>query len=85
MPGPCATFCLAPALGREGVSGEEPQTTLLPFDGFLIGRSLANNVVNLLFSPLTDQFIQEKLNLIGTLEQRQKRMYTVSDESYAHG
>jgi len=31
---------------------------------FLIGRSLANNVVNLLFSPLTDQFIQDKkLNL----------------------
>jgi starch phosphorylase len=53
---------------------------------FLIGRSLANNVVNLLFSPLTDQFIQDKkLNLIGTLEQRQKRMCAVSDESYAHG
>ena len=52
---------------------------------FLLGRSFANNVVNLPFSPLTDQFIQEKLNLIGTLEQRQKRMCTVSDESYAHG
>jgi glycogen phosphorylase len=37
---------------------------------FLIGRSLANNVVNLLLSPLTDQFIQDKkLNLIEILEQ----------------
>lgn len=52
---------------------------------FLLGRSFANNVVNLMFSPLTDQFIQDKkLNLIGILEQRQKRMCTVSDESYAH-
>ena len=31
---------------------------------FLIGRSLANNVTNLLLAPLTDQFIQDKkLNL----------------------
>lgn len=53
---------------------------------FLLGRSFPNNVVNLMFSPLTDQFIQDKkLNLIETLEQRQKRMCTVSDESYAHG
>ncbi|MGA7633792.1 MAG: glycogen/starch/alpha-glucan phosphorylase, partial [Terriglobales bacterium] len=37
---------------------------------FLIGRSLANNVTNLLLSPLTDQFIQDKkLNLIEILEQ----------------
>ena len=37
---------------------------------FLIGRSLANNVVNLLLSPLTDQFIEDKkLNLIEILEQ----------------
>jgi len=37
---------------------------------FLIGRSLANNVVNLLLSPLTDQFIlDKKLNLIEILEQ----------------
>ena len=37
---------------------------------FLIGSSLANNVVNLLLSPLTDQFIQDKkLNLIEILEQ----------------
>jgi starch phosphorylase len=37
---------------------------------FLIGRSLANNVVNLLLAPLTDQFIQDKkLNLIEILEQ----------------
>jgi glycogen phosphorylase len=37
---------------------------------FLIGRSLANNVTNLLLAPLTDQFIQDKkLNLIEMLEQ----------------
>ena len=32
---------------------------------FLIGRSLANNVTNLLLAPLTDQFIEDKkLNLL---------------------
>ncbi len=37
---------------------------------FLIGRSLANNVTNLLLAPLTDQFIQEKkLDLLEILEQ----------------
>jgi len=37
---------------------------------FLIGRSLANNVTNLLLAPLTDQFMQDKkLNLIEMLEQ----------------
>jgi starch phosphorylase len=37
---------------------------------FLIGRSLANNVTNLLLAPLTDQFMQDKkLNLIEILEQ----------------
>ncbi len=37
---------------------------------FLIGCSLANNVVNLLLSPLTNQFIEDKkLNLIEILEQ----------------
>ena len=37
---------------------------------FLIGRSLANNVTNLLLAPLTDQFIQDKkLNLIEIFEQ----------------
>jgi glycogen phosphorylase len=37
---------------------------------FLIGRSLANNVTNLLLAPLTDQFIEDKkLNLLEILEQ----------------
>ena len=37
---------------------------------FLIGRSLANNVINLLLSPLTNQFIEDKkLNLLEMLEQ----------------
>ena len=37
---------------------------------FLIGRSLANNVVNLLLSPLTNEFIEDKkLNLLEILEQ----------------
>jgi starch phosphorylase len=37
---------------------------------FLIGRSLANNITNLLLAPLTDQFIQDKkLDLIEILEQ----------------
>jgi starch phosphorylase len=37
---------------------------------FLIGRSLASNVTNLLLSPLTDQFIRDKkLNLVEILEQ----------------
>ncbi len=37
---------------------------------FLVGRSLANNVVNLLLSPLTNQFIEDKkLNLLEILEQ----------------
>src|ERR1700756_3296151 len=37
---------------------------------FLIGRSLANNVTNLLLAPLTDQFIlDKKLNLVEILEQ----------------
>ena len=37
---------------------------------FLIGRSLANNVTNLLLAPLANQFIQDKkLNLIEILEQ----------------
>ncbi len=37
---------------------------------FLIGRSLANNVTNLLLSPLTEQFTQDKkLNLLEILEQ----------------
>jgi starch phosphorylase len=37
---------------------------------FLIGRSLANNVTNLLLSPLTDEFVRDKkLNLIEILEQ----------------
>src|ERR1035441_10019654 len=37
---------------------------------FLIGRSLANNVTNLLLSPLTDEFIEDKkLNLLEILEQ----------------
>jgi glycogen phosphorylase len=37
---------------------------------FLIGRSLANNVTNLLLSPLTNQFIKDKkLNLLEILEQ----------------
>ena len=37
---------------------------------FLVGRSLANNVVNLLLSPLTKQFIEnKKLNLLEILEQ----------------
>jgi len=37
---------------------------------FLIGRSLANNVTNLLLAPLTDQFIEDKkLNLVEILEQ----------------
>jgi glycogen phosphorylase len=37
---------------------------------FLIGRSLANNVVNLLLAPLTDQFVKDKkLNLLEILEQ----------------
>ena len=37
---------------------------------FLIGRSLANNVTNLLLAPLTDRFMQDKkLNLVEILEQ----------------
>ena len=37
---------------------------------FLIGRSLANNVTNLLLAPLTDQFIRDKkLDLLEILEQ----------------
>ena len=37
---------------------------------FLIGRSLANNVTNLLLAPLTDQFVvDKKLNLLEILEQ----------------
>jgi starch phosphorylase len=37
---------------------------------FLIGRSLANNVTNLLLAPLTNQFIEDKkLNLVEILEQ----------------
>jgi len=37
---------------------------------FLIGRSLANNVMNLLLHPLTDGFMQDKkLNLLEILEQ----------------
>ena len=37
---------------------------------FLIGRSLANNVMNLLLSPLTDRFVQDKkLNLLEIVEQ----------------
>ena len=37
---------------------------------FLIGRSLANNVTNLLLAPLPDQFIEEKkINLLEILEQ----------------
>jgi starch phosphorylase len=37
---------------------------------FLIGRSLSNNVTNLLLAPLTDQFMRDKkLNLIEILEQ----------------
>jgi starch phosphorylase len=37
---------------------------------FLIGRSLANNVTNLLLAPLTDRFIEDKkLNLVEILEQ----------------
>ncbi len=37
---------------------------------FLIGRSLANNVMNLLLAPLTDQFIEDKkLNFLEILEQ----------------
>jgi starch phosphorylase len=37
---------------------------------FLIGRSLANNVTNLLLAPLTDQFMEDKkLNLLEILEQ----------------
>jgi glycogen phosphorylase len=37
---------------------------------FLIGRSLENNVTNLLLSPLADQFIQDKkLNVVEMLEQ----------------
>ena len=37
---------------------------------FLIGRSLANNVTNLLLSPLTNQFIKDKkLNLLEIFEQ----------------
>ena len=37
---------------------------------FLIGRSLANNVVNLLLAPITDQFVEDKkLNLLEILEQ----------------
>ena len=37
---------------------------------FLIGRSLANNVTNLLLAPLTGQFIEDKkLNLLEILEQ----------------
>jgi starch phosphorylase len=37
---------------------------------FLIGRSLANNVTNLLLSQLTDEFVRDKkLNLIEILEQ----------------
>ena len=37
---------------------------------FLIGRSLANNIMNLLLAPLTDQFIDDKkLNLLEILEQ----------------
>ncbi len=37
---------------------------------FLIGRSLANNIVNLLLSPLTNQFIEDKkLDLLEILEQ----------------
>jgi starch phosphorylase len=37
---------------------------------FLIGRSLANNLTNLLLAPLTNQFIEDKkLNLLETLEQ----------------
>ena len=37
---------------------------------FLIGRSLANNVMNLLLSPLTNEFVADKkLNLLELLEQ----------------
>ena len=37
---------------------------------FLIGRSLANNVMNLLLSPITERFVQDKgLDLIEILEQ----------------
>ncbi|MGP0096436.1 MAG: glycogen/starch/alpha-glucan phosphorylase [Terriglobales bacterium] len=37
---------------------------------FLIGRSLANNITNLLLAPLTNQFIgDKKLNLLEILEQ----------------
>ena len=37
---------------------------------FLIGRSLANNVTNLLLAPLTDQFIEDKkLDMLEILEQ----------------
>ncbi len=37
---------------------------------FLIGRSLANNVTNLLLAPLTDQFVEDKkLDLVEIVEQ----------------
>src|SRR5262252_4410599 len=37
---------------------------------FLIGRSLANNITNLLLAPLTDQFISDKgLDLLEVVEQ----------------
>jgi starch phosphorylase len=37
---------------------------------FLIGRSLANNIMNLLLAPLADQFVHDKkLDLLGILEQ----------------
>jgi starch phosphorylase len=37
---------------------------------YLLGRSLANNITNLLLAPLTDRFIQDKkLNLLDILEQ----------------
>src|SRR5678810_297162 len=37
---------------------------------FLIGRSLANNVTNLLLSPLAQQLVEQKhIDLLGVLEQ----------------